>query len=36
MDILLSLDTVQRGILQSMIEHEEHEGHERYIYVLIL
>ncbi len=34
MNILLSIDTVQPWILQTIINHEGHEDHEGYIYVL--
>ncbi len=34
MNILLSVDTVQPRILQTIINHEGHEDHEGYIYVL--
>ncbi len=34
MNILLSIDTVQPRILQTVINHEGHEEHEGYIYVL--
>ncbi len=34
MNILLSIDTVQLWILQTLINHEGHEDHEGSIYVL--
>ncbi len=34
MNILLCIDTVQPWILQTIINHEGHEDHEGYIYVL--
>ncbi len=34
MNILLSIDTVQPRILQTVINHEGHEDHEGFIYVL--
>ncbi len=34
MNILLSVDTVQPWILQTIINHEGHEEHEGFIYVL--
>ncbi len=34
MNISLSIDTVQPWILQTIINHEGHEEHEGFIYVL--